>query len=78
MWTSVPGFGDQVLGVAHGEVDLPLDHVEGLVPGVAVGRWAAAFGSALTEDLVAAGLLGRGEHRDLFADHVQWRRRLIG
>src|SRR5262245_3595982 len=56
------------------EVDPSLDHVEGLVPGMAVRRWTAAFGAALKEHLVALGRLPRGEHGHVLAEDVEGRR----
>jgi hypothetical protein len=50
MCTRVPGWGDQILVIMEAEVDLPIGHIEGLVPRMAVRRRAAAFGSALTEE----------------------------
>src|SRR5262249_55050148 len=56
----------------HHDHDVP--HVEGLVPGMAVRRWTAAFGAALEEHLVALGSLPRGEHGHVLADDVEGRR----
>ncbi len=47
---------NQVLLGIDAEHDLTIDHVEGLVPRVAVRRGTAALRAGLAEDLVAAGL----------------------
>src|SRR6185369_5327675 len=63
---------------ADAEVDLALDDVEGLVPGMAM-RWrAAAFGPTLEEDLIAFRRFARCEHGDVFADDVERRRVILG
>jgi len=69
---------NEVLCGVNAESDLAPDHVERLVPGVAVGRRAAALGPGLAEDLIAAGLFSGGEDGDLLADHLERRLRLVG
>ena len=56
--------GDQVLVVVDAEADLPVDDIESFVPGMAVGRGAAAFRPVLAEDFVAAGLLVEPSRQD--------------
>src|SRR4051812_49966031 len=70
--------GDELVLGVDTEGDLPVDHVERLVPRVAVRRRAAALWAGLAEDLVAAGLCAGGEDGDLLADDLQRCRRMVG
>jgi hypothetical protein len=45
----------EVVVAVYAEDDLSGNHVERLIPGMAVRRRAAAFGAGLAEDLIASG-----------------------
>jgi hypothetical protein len=62
-------YGDHVVGI-DAERDIALYHVEGFIPGAAVRRRPAAFGTGLAKNLITAGLCTRRENRDFLADDI--------
>ena len=63
--------GCQRLGLANPTVDFSAEHEEGFIPGVVMRSGAGALRAADPKQLVAARLLGGGQHRDLEAPDIQ-------
>ena len=59
------------IAFVEAERHLALDDIKGFIPRVVVWWRAAAFGPSLQENLIAAGLLARSEHSDLFAHDIE-------
>jgi hypothetical protein len=60
---------DRVFLIAHAEHHRPFDHEERFIPGMAVGRWSGAVGTAGVEGLEALGLVAADQGLDIDAGH---------